>query len=340
MNKIRVLVVDDSAYMRQVVSRILSSDADLDVVGTAKDGSEALLKVEELKPDCITLDMEMPKMDGLQTVQALMDENPVPVVLLTSLSRNNEKVIQALEEGAVDFFHKPGDSTEVEKLQKELVGKVKEAAKVPAIKLKRKPVARMRLGRLQRVTKKNIVLIASSTGGPGALWQVIPMLPEEFPLPVIVTQHMPEGFTSSLAERLAKQSKLPVKETEDKEEIKTGTVYIGKGGMQIRIKEDNGKKILRLTNEESKCFVAPSADFLFSDAAALYGRSCLAVVLTGMGEDGLEGAREVKAKGGTVIAQDEGSSIVYGMPKAVAQNNLADVICSIDLMAEKIVEMV
>lgn len=340
MNKIKVLVVDDSAYMRQVVSRILSSDAEVDVVGAAKDGREALLKIKELKPDCITLDMEMPEMDGLQTVQALMEDNPVPVVLLTSLSRNNEKVIHALEEGAVDFFHKPGDSTEVGKLQKELVGKVKAAAAVLAIKLKRKPVARPSLQRLRRPAKKSIVAIASSTGGPGALWRVIPMFPEGFPLPVIVTQHMPEGFTNSLAERLAKQSKLPVKETEDREEIKAGTVYIGKGGMHVRLKEENGKKILRLTNEESRCYVAPSADFVFSDAAKLYGRGCLAVVLTGMGEDGLDGAREVKKQGGTVIVQDEGSSIVYGMPRVVAENHLADVVCSIDLIAEKIVEMV
>ncbi len=343
MSKIKVLVVDDSAYMRQVVSRMLSSDESIEVAGIARDGKNALEKIAELAPDCVTLDMEMPHMDGLQTVQSLMNARPVPVVLLTSLSRDNEKVIHALEEGAVDFLRKPEATRDIEKVRDELIEKVKAAAGVSPAKLtllKRGLVVPRRLRSLSKPAKKNIVAIASSTGGPGALWQVIPFLPAGFFLPVLVAQHMPEGFTHLLAERLAKQSKVAVKEAEDGEEIKDGTVYIGKGGLQLRISEDEGKKILLLTNEESKCFVAPSADFLFSDAAKLYGRSCLAVILTGMGMDGLEGAKAVKEKGGAVLAQDESTSIVYGMPKAVAEHRLADAVLPIGMMAEKIIEMV
>lgn len=338
MNKIRVLVVDDSAYMRHKIAQILSSDHEMELVGEAKNGNDAILKISTLKPDCVTLDMEMPELDGLGTLQIVMKENPLPVILLTVLSKNNEKVIKALEMGAVDFLHKPDSAATENDTRENLIAKIKAAFRVPAHKLKKQSFTT----RVQTFTgkpKMGVIAIASSTGGPGALNQIIPYLPEGFPVPVIVIQHFPENFTSFLAQRLNQASRLRVKEAEDGEEIQGGNIYIGKGGWQMRVKEDKGRKIFKLTREHSPHKVAPSADFTFEDLAQLYGKQCMVVVLTGMGEDGLLGARAVKGKGGIVISQDEASSLIYGMPRAVAENKLTDKVFSLCEITDNIVRM-
>lgn len=338
MKKIKVIVVDDSAYIRVTIAKILASDPDIEVVDTANNGKDALEKINKLKPDVITLDIEMPELDGVETLKIIMRDNPLPVIMLSSLSKDNDKVMQALEIGAVDFICKPGLTIKLDEIKELLVKTVKSAANAKMFNVSFKqqlPLAKVELNILNK-----IVTIASSTGGPRALCDVIPKFPEKFPVAVLVVQHMPESFTKSLADRLNQLSNIPVKETEDGEEIRRGTVYIAKGGYHTRIKNVDGTKYIKLTKEPSVHGVRPSADVTFNDLNGIYGKRIIAAVLTGMGEDGADGAALIKKSGGYVIAQDEETSVVYGMPKAVVDRNAADSVLPIYKIADKIVEIV
>jgi two-component system chemotaxis response regulator CheB len=348
--KIRVLVVDDSALMRRVIWGLLEQDPEIVVVGSAVDGQDAIEKVHQLKPDVVTLDVEMPRLDGLQALGYLMSENPVACVMLSAYTpRGAETTLRALDYGATDFVQKPSGaiSLNLERVQDELLAKVKVAKAIDLKRLPFRPGAPASLSAAPvrpaaarpRVDRGGAVAIGTSTGGPRALGTVIPALPGDLAGPVLVVQHMSAGFTRSLAERLDKESQLRVKEAEDGEAAEAGTVYLAPGdwhmsvvraGAQVRIKLDQRPPILG---------VRPCVDILFQSVAEVYGPKAVGVVLTGMGRDGAKGAKAMKAMQARVIAQDEASSVVYGMPRAAFAAGCVDRVLGLDAVAAGIVEM-
>jgi len=337
----RVLVVDDSALMRQLISRMLEQ-AGMDVVGTAKNGQEGLEEVKRLRPDVVTLDVEMPVMNGLEMLERLMRESPVPVVMISSLTKGQAPAaVKALSLGAVDVVGKPGGSIslDIATMQQEIVRKVRAAARAkvrqPSVSISRsqppprfKPRARRAPG---------CVVVGSSTGGPSALSQLLPALPEDFPWPVLVVQHMPEGFTASLAARLNEMCRLRVQEAYEGANPSPGEVWIARAGKHLRFAADGR---LTLGSDPPQRGVRPAVDVTLSSAADVWGKRTVGVILTGMGFDGVAGARRVKAAGGTVIAQDEATCVVYGMPRAVVETGLADVVSPLGLIPETLCRIV
>lgn len=334
-SRVRVLVVDDSALMRQMVKRFLE-EAGFEVVGTAKNGVEGLQKALALRPDVITLDVEMPELDGLGMLKQLMSTAPTPVVMLSSLTQHQAPVaIEALELGAVDVVGKPGGniSLNLADVKDELIRKVAAAAKA---RLRRSPLGsvpsatggpatgkppsinktQVRLGEKPR----GIVIIGCSTGGPGALSQLIPALPANFPLPLVIVQHMPAGFTASLAARLDALSPLAIREAVDNTTPYPGEVLVAPGGRHLVFERAQ----IRLTLDPPLHGVRPAVDPAIESAVDVWGGNVVVAILTGMGMDGARGARKVKAAGGWVVAQDEESSVIYGMPRAVAEMGLTD----------------
>lgn len=339
--KIRVLVVDDSALMRKRISDIINSDEECEVIATARNGEEAIKGVATLKPDVITLDIQMPTMDGVTALKYIMSEWPTPVVIVTAFSEyNGEETIKCLECGAVDLIMKPSGviSLDIDKIKNEILTKVKGASRVnihllhpvviekPAFKKHKEPVS----------TNK-IVVIASSTGGPKALAEILPKLEAGIQAGIIVIQHMPEGFTRSMAERLNWESKIAVKEAEDGESIRQGKILISPGGMHLTvIKEEEKAETVKLSKGPKEYGVCPSADITMKSIAPLYGRNCLGVILTGMGNDGVEGLRAIKQAGGYVISENEATSIVYGMPKAAYDAGIVDKVLPLTEIAGEI----
>lgn len=343
--KVRVLVVDDSAFARATVARVLNAAPDLEVVGFACDGADALLKVNELEPDVITLDVTMPGMDGLETLERLMSDRPTPVVMLSALTAENASVtIEALRLGAVDFFLKGplANPAGHQGAAEGLAQKVRMAAHVPpgALGARRgaEHLARVRKprghGRPRALQK--VVVIGSSTGGPQALFQVLPKLPGSLPAAILVVQHMPPKFTDSLAQRLDRASAMSVKEARAGDEIKPGVVLIAPGGQHMTVSADG---TVGLDNRPLVCGVRPSIDVTMESVVAIYGSASVEVVLTGMGVDGCRGAGMTKAAGGLVVAQDERTSTVYGMPKVVADAGYADKVLPLSEMAAEIVRV-
>jgi two-component system chemotaxis response regulator CheB len=324
---INVLVVDDSALMRKLVSDILASDPEINIIGKANDGKEAIEKVKRLDPDVVTMDVHMPEMDGVEAVKKIMELYPRPVIMIASKSSEDSAiVVESLEAGAVDFIQKPSGSfsLDMSSVQEEIIKKVKIAA-----------MAKPRRYSIQKVmhhsfigAAKKIVTVGSSTGGPQTLEQILPLLPKNIPACILVVQHMPPGFTKSLAERFAKISEVQVKEAEEGDEIKEGFVYIAPGDyhMVVERKKVDGflRDVLCLNKEDKECGVRPSVNVTMRSVAQLYGEKTIGVILTGMGNDGTEGAMSVKKNGGTVIVQDEKSSIIYGMPKCVFESGYYD----------------
>ncbi|MBI5359248.1 MAG: chemotaxis response regulator protein-glutamate methylesterase [Planctomycetes bacterium] len=337
MRKIKVVVADDSSYMRQVITKTLASDEMIEIIAAVSNGKEAVSVTAEKKPDVLVLDIEMPEMDGIQVLKSVLRDFPLPVIMLSSFSRDSAKVMLSLEIGAVDFVRKPGHSISLADIKDELIQKVKAAASA-SIGMGLADIKSVQHG--SAVSTRKIVAIAASTGGPSALCQVIPVFPAKLSVPVIVIQHMPENFTRSLADRLQQMSRLSVKESEDGEEILSGVVYVAKGGHHTRIEAKNGSKYVRLTKEPAVNGVRPAADVTFRDIADVYGKGVIAAVLTGMGEDGALGAVNIRTAGGTVIAQDQETSTIYGMPKAVAARNAADFVLPLACIPAKIVELV
>ncbi len=337
MAKTRVLVVDDSAFMRYTISHHLSGQADMEVVGLASNGLEALEMIEALRPNVITLDVEMPKLDGLSTLRQIMGKHPTPVIMMSSLTKEGAAVtVEALTLGAVDFVTKPSQSTGVHQVLGDLSTKVRQAAqaRVRVVRAgsgvtRRGPSAPAR--RLDR-----LVVIGSSTGGPGALREVITRLPGDLPAGVLVVQHMPPNFTRSLAERLDELSPLPVKEAERGDCLVQGQVLIAPGGQHLTI---GGGGEISLNSGPAVNGVRPAVDVTLMSAVAAFGAKTLAVILTGMGHDGRDGSRALKQAGGRVMVQDEATCIVYGMPRSVAEAGLADRVVAIDAIAEAIAQM-
>lgn len=355
--KTRVLVVDDSAFMRKVISRMISSDPELEVVGIARDGVEALEKLHGTQPDVITLDVEMPRMDGLEALKAIMAERPTPVVMLSGLTKENaDTTIKALALGAVDFVAKPSGaiSLDIEKVKDILLSK---------IRLARRAKLRLMVERGQGVSnhkslhsgislmpdKKDspfsgsegqrpadiTVVIGSSTGGPGALQEVVPRLPGDLPAGVLVVQHMPRGFTRSLAARLDEMSKLHVAEASDGDLVAPGVCLVAPGGRHLVVRADHR---VSLRDDPPVHGVRPSVDVTLESTVKVFGKNVIGVIMTGMGFDGAYGISMVKSAGGIAIAQDEATSVVWGMPRAVVEMGYADFVCPLENIAEAVVK--
>lgn len=340
---LRVLVVDDSAFFRQVIAEALSKDAGLKVAGVARDGRDAVEKVRQLRPDVVTLDVNMPELNGLEALRAIMRECPTPVVMLSSVTTEGaEETIQALQEGAVDFLCKPSlREAGSGAWQDEILSKVKVAARANLGRLGgvrrvalRTPVAQSAAGKPQRV---KIVAIGTSTGGPRALQEVIPRLPGNLAVPVLIVQHMPAGFTKSLAQRLDLASQLRVKEAEHGEVAKPGYAYLAPGDHHLRI---NARGELQLGQDPPIASLRPSVDAMFESVAGYCGGATVAAILTGMGSDGTRGAGQIKRAGGWILAEDQSTCVVYGMPRSVVEEGLADRVVPLPEVAEELVKAV
>ncbi|PLV57331.1 chemotaxis response regulator protein-glutamate methylesterase [Thermotoga sp. SG1] len=339
---IRVLVVDDSAFMRMVLKDIIDSQPDMKVVGFAKDGLEAVEKAIELKPDVITMDVEMPNLNGIEALKLIMRKAPTRVIMVSSLTEEGAAItIEALRNGAVDFITKPHGSVSMtfRQVAPELLEKIRQAMNVdPRTLLFRPKVSRLTINK--PAVGGKIVVIGSSTGGPRSLDMIIPNLPKNFPAPIVVVQHMPPGFTKSLAMRLDSSSELSVKEAEEGEEPKPGYVYIAPGDYHLGLKVQNGKVSFYLDRSDKINNVRPAADFTLDKAAEIYKSKTIAVILTGMGKDGTKGAFKVKFYGGKVIAESEETCVVFGMPKSVIEEGYADYVLPAYKIPEKLIELV
>lgn len=349
MPRIKVLVVDDSAFMRKIISNILAGSPDIEVMDTARNGQEAIEKVTQLRPDVVTMDIEMPVLDGLQALGYIMSECPTRVIMLTGAeSEHGDLTMTAFQYGAVDFIQKPSGniSLDMEKIRDDLIKKVIAAARVEVHKLgfiEEKVIKKEKIVSPVRTRVKRIIIIGSSTGGPRALQQVIPLLPTDLRIPVLVVQHMPAGFTKSLAERLNSQSLLRVREATEGDIIQTGTVLIAPGDFHMIVKQQkiDGelREVIGLTKGEKVQGVRPSVDVLLESVARIYKENSIGVILTGMGSDGSDGIKKLKLAGGKVIAEDESTCVVYGMPRSVIEQKLADYILPIHKIAQVITEI-
>lgn len=342
--KIRVLVVDDSFLMRKIISDIINSDPQLEVVGKAKDGQDALEKVQSLSPDVVTLDMNLPILDGLAVLDILMVQKPTRVVMFSAYTRSGASAtMNALELGAIDFIAKPSGeiSLGLDKLKEEILLKIKSAAEVDL----QKHLAACRPGRRADAgagvpTLRKLVIIGASTGGPKAVMEIMQKFPHDLPAAFLIVQHMPKGFTLSFAERISWQSGLKAKEAEEGDQLFAGKVFVAPAGYHLTIEKEEERYRLRLNQDPLVNFVRPSIDVTMFSAAELFGHNTVGVILTGMGKDGMDGCRKIKEAGGKVVIQDEETSIVWGMPRAVYKAGLADEVLPIGKIPEKIVELI
>lgn len=333
---VKVLVVDDSAVMRKLISDILSAAAGIEVVGTARNGGDALTKVNSLKPDVVTMDIEMPKMDGLTALMHIMAEKPLPVIMLSAMDKRQADItMKALDLGAVDFISKTSGtlSLDMEKTSQTLISKVKMAAKIRVVKRKAIKISPVSNAKFRSKKGDRIVTIGASTGGPRAIPEVLSRLPRDLPAGILIVQHMPEGFTKSFAERLNWYTSLEVKEAQEGDEIKPGLVLVAPGNLHMEVK---GKKV-HLNDKPHVNNVRPSADVLMKAAASVYGSRCTGVLLTGMGSDGAQGMKDIKECGGKTIAQDKETCIVYGMPKAAVELRIVDKVAPLSKIARNII---
>jgi two-component system, chemotaxis family, protein-glutamate methylesterase/glutaminase len=337
---IRVLVVDDSAFVRQALARILSSDAEIEVVGTAADGVEAIEKAAALRPDVITLDILMPRMDGLEALERIMATQPVPVLLVSTLTREGADVtLRGLELGALDFIDKSSvDRMELLSLSADLCARIKALA---GMRVRRRAVEAAPAPPLAapagRRGAADVVVIGTSTGGPPALTVIVPRLPASLRSTILVVQHMPAGFTKPLAERLAARSALPVREAVDGEPVAPGQVLIAPAGMHMKLAKRGGRPRVSLDEEPRTALHRPSADVLMASVARHYGPRAMGVILTGMGADGVAGLTAIRAAGGRTLAESEESCVVYGMPKAAIEAGVVDREVSLEEIADEIV---
>lgn len=344
--KIRVLVVDDSALMRKKISDMINSDVDIEVVGTARSSEEVLRAVPFLKPDVITMDIQMPGMDGITCVGYIMSEFPTPVVMLSAFTHyGSEMTIKALEYGAVDFVLKPSGviSLDIHKVRDELLNKIKIAARVSVDKLKLKLIEkRPAKGKPSRALNK-VVIIGASTGGPRALAEIIPRFSSDIPAGILVIQHMPEEFTRSMAERLDSESNIKVKEAEDGEPILPGKALVAPGGYHMKVEKSGaagGGEVIHIEEGLPEKWVCPSINVTMRSAAPIYKDKAIGVLLTGMGSDGVEGLEMIKSHGGKTLAEDESTCIVYGMPRSAIEAHVVDRVVPLDKMTSEIEKLV
>jgi two-component system chemotaxis response regulator CheB len=340
-------VVDDSRLVRQVLTDVLAASGEFRVAGEAEDGLDAIRKMHVLNPDLVTLDIEMPGLDGLQVLGYVMSESPRPVVILSAAGdrHNDDLTLRALELGAVDFVRKPApdEGLQAGDLEERVLGALRSALRVnlaAAASVLARPVrARTRAPSSNRPATR-VVAIAASTGGPRALAELVPALPPDLGAAVVIAQHMPSGFTVSLAERLDRRSALPVSEAVDGETMYENHVYLAPGGRHLEMSlGSDGVARLAVRDEAPRHGVRPSADILFASLAG-FGGSAVGVVLTGMGRDGSEGMRQLRRAGAGAIVQDEASSTVYGMPKTALAVAGADTVAPLRDMARVIASAV
>jgi two-component system chemotaxis response regulator CheB len=345
--KIRVLVVDDSAFMRKMLTEIINSDSQCQVIKTAKDGLECLKLIEELKPDVVTLDIELPEIDGLTCVAYIMEEYPTPVVVVTGFSEFlGDETIRALEYGAIGLVRKPKGliSANLREIKKELLSQIKLAKQVDMRKIK--PVALKKAREKIKIqtprAASRIVAIASSSGGPRALYEIVPKLPASLPGAVLIVQHMPAEFISLFAERLDTQSDIKVKVAEDSEPLQQGKVLIAPTNFLCRIEPRNNQeetiRLLPYPRKENHFF--NQANDAMTSLAPIYGRNATGVVITGIGNDGTEGLRAIKKYGGYTLAEDESTCVVFGMPQAAIKAGVVDKAVPLHKIADEITKSV
>lgn len=348
--KIKVMIIDDSAVIRTVLSEILNGAGDIEVIGTAPDPLFAKNKLTSLQPDVITLDVEMPRMDGLTFLEELMRTNPIPVLMVSSLTqRACDTTLRALELGAIDYVTKPSiEITQgVEALANEIIAKVRIAAKarvrfaarssLPASSAAPASPKASALDTTRMATTDKLIAIGASTGGTQAITEVITQLPSSVP-GIVIVQHMPPVFTKSYAERLNTMSRVNVKEAEHGDRILRGTVFIAPGGRHMSIRRDGAMYYLELSDGPPVNYVKPAVDVLFRSVARFAGRNAVGVILTGMGEDGARGLKEMREHGALTLAQDEASCIVFGMPKRAIEMDAVDRVLSLSQIPRHILE--
>jgi two-component system, chemotaxis family, protein-glutamate methylesterase/glutaminase len=339
--RIRVLVVDDSAFVRKAVERMLGSVDDIEVVGFAADGEEGLAKARELVPDVVTLDVKMPRLGGLETLERLMAEQPVPVLLMSTLTQEGAEVtLRGLELGAMDFVDKSSvQPMSMLSLADELVAKIRALGGARA-RARPKPARTRASGSSGEAPAAECVVIAASTGGPTALQTVVSGLPAGFPAAVLVVQHIPRGFTKSLAERLDARSAIPVREARDGEAVVPGHVLLAPAGIHMKVARRRDAVEVVLDEEPRDALHRPSADVLMASAAKAYGPLSLGVVLTGMGSDGTEGLRAIREKGGLTLAEAEETCVIYGMPKAAIDAGVVHRVVPLERVAGEVLAAV
>ncbi len=336
---VRALIVDDSAFVRKVVREMLLRSPFIEVVGMARDGEEALQMTASLKPDVVTCDLTMPRMSGVEFVREQMKRDPLPILILSASPADGEQVLEAMNAGAVDFLRKPTAKATDDLLtvRAELTEKVKAAARAPIRNLHIETPARIM--QIDATSKSNVdvVMLGISTGGPQALRYLLPQLPSDFPVPLLIVLHMPPGYTALFATKLAEIAKMEVREAQDGDELVPGRAVIAQAGHHLVIKRNaSGSVQLRLSTRPVNKPHRPSVDVLFQSGAEVFGARTLAIVMTGMGDDGKEGAAWVKAQGGKVITESEESCVIYGMPRSVVEAGLSDASVPLTTMAETI----
>ena len=373
LQKTKLLVVDDSAFMRKLISDFFSDHRHIEVIGAARNGKDAIKKIEQLKPDVVTMDVEMPEMNGMEALKEIMQKYPLPVIMLSSTTkRGAENTLMAMEYGAVDFVAKPSGSISLDlhKIKDELVRKVEEASKVTVSKLKKpfrkstvagqairhpfnneeskvksllKPTVNIDI-QIKKTewskTSKKIILIGTSTGGPRALQEVITKIPANVGAPILIVQHMPAGFTKSLAARLDQLSEIHVKEAEQGDLLQKGTAYIAPGGYHLKLRKVGSSFAVVLDNQEPpRAGHRPSVDVMFEDVSQYSEFDKIAVIMTGMGYDGSKGLVSLKKTGNVMaIAESAETCIVYGMPKAAVETQLVDEVADVDDIAQTIMK--
>lgn len=344
---IKVLIVDDSAFMRKLLSDLFSAEPDFLVLDTARNGMDAVNKVKQLKPDLITMDVEMPIMDGIKSLEVIMKEVPTPVLMISSLTRDGaEATMRALELGAVDFIAKSaGVISNIAAISNEILMKSRGAVHAKIFKFVEKPV------KAAPVTTplvysppspgdERILAIGTSTGGPRALQEIITKLPGDLPCGVVIVQHMPPGFTKSLSDRLNSLSALTVKEAEHNDVIRPGLVFIAPGDHHMKIEREGNKKIIKLNQDPPIGGHRPAVDPMMESVAKVYGKRAVGVILTGMGHDGAKGIKLIKEYQGYTIAEDQSTAVVFGMPKSAIELGVVDKVAPLPAIAAEIVKAV
>ena len=337
--KIRVLVVDDSAVIRKLISNLLERDDEIEVIGTAIDGCFALAKVEQLKPDVVTLDVDMPRMDGLTALGEMVSKHRTPVVMLSSLTtRGAALTMQALDKGAVDFVCKPSAASRMGEMADELLSKIKAAARTNLAALEPEP---LRLPPLRKAVGQGtktgqIVAVGASSGGPHALRYLLPRIPADFDAGIVIVQHMPESFTTMLAYWLNQICELEVKEAKTGDLALPGTALIAPGSSHMKVRKTAAGCEVLLEGGALVNGHRPSVDVLFQSVAQHYGPSAIGIIMTGMGSDGAHGLGEIRAAGGHTIAQDKDSCAVYGMPRIAVERGFAEKVLPLTEMASYI----
>ncbi|MGE6631420.1 protein-glutamate methylesterase/protein-glutamine glutaminase [Bacillus sp. NPDC077027] len=348
---IRVLVVDDSAFMRKLISDFLNAEQEIEVVGTARNGEDALNRIKELNPDVVTLDVEMPVLNGTEALKQILAEHDLAVIMVSSQTKQGKDLtIHCLELGAFDFVTKPSGSISLDlhKVRGQIVERVlaagmsrtrleKKIAPQPVMKVA-SPSIQSRPQEMFKVPLRKIISIGTSTGGPRALQRVVTKLPKNIAAPILIVQHMPAGFTASLATRLDHLSQITIKEAVDGETAKNGVAYIAPGGKNMSLHDHGSALTIKLSTEDTSSRHKPSVNYLFESISEIKGYQKIAVIMTGMGNDGTEGVKQMLASGHTkVIAENEESCVVFGMPKSVIKAGLAHETRHVDDIAHAII---